>query len=72
MYRDIWYDKIPGCLTPSVNRDPGNEDMVHDLLIFASRLSLEAHVNKTDEKLVHIRDHVIMKLRYKLKTKYLH
>mmetsp|Transcript_56304 Transcript_56304/g.83703 ORF Transcript_56304/g.83703 Transcript_56304/m.83703 type:complete len:151 (-) Transcript_56304:351-803(-) len=49
---EIWHERVPGILGAMVFADPHDENMVHDVRIFANKASYDAHVDKSNPKLV--------------------
>ena len=49
---EIWHETVPGILGAMVFADPHDENMVHDVRIFANKKSYDAHVDKSNPKLV--------------------
>ena len=48
---DLWHGKVPGILAAAVSREPGSEDVVHDIRIFANHAAYQAHTDKSDPAL---------------------
>lgn len=48
---DMWHEAVPGMLAATVSRDPVDENIAHDIRVFADKASYAAHVDKSNAAL---------------------